>query len=784
MADNGKIDVDGLPVRLAGNLDSIVGVDKATRQAAQFPVTALPMPQGVVSAIQQQNATIEAVRASQGSGLPSYATRAALPAPGTLPRPAGGGDPLVTVTNDPTAANNGAWRDTGSAWVQSADRVSGLENRLSLYDYNDRSGASYRLESFDSNAVSHAVAQHLAGGSMASLSYSAVAGGMQISSIHSSIYYVVSTPYSKLPGITRVKLEAECVAIAGSSVQFGIGVGPVGGARRTYLYGSTGVITTAEGTTVQTVHAAAGAGTAFSVGDTIAVELTWDDAGNGDLTVTLPSGGRIAYLVTGVPDGLVWVAIRGQGTGLYKTLTVERVNPLEVEIVAAAEARATEIDAARASDLFALRGLLNGMKLFDPVGFSGLARSFDIFRRGDGSFFTGFDFDGAMPFAPAEATRTFYVSPSGSDSNAGTMAAPFRSLFRALHSQVGNVMVWVTPGDYFGDNSWRDANVTATKLIVRPTGPGRIVSSRHHVGLSWVLQSGSTYQATITTVGSVVDAATLTEHGDFTRLTEVASVAAVNAQPGSYYVNGTTIYVRTHNNRAPDASIYVFVASRNGKYHVDNGVAWIEGVDFYAGRHPFHQATVEPGASNTVYFTNCTFKYSGGVNTSAKNGFAANGKTFTYMRGCVAAQNLLDGFSYHESIVAGGPPTAVEIDCIGRSNGFDTGGTNNGSTMHDGGTIIRINGRYLDNQNRDVHDVGNSRSWNLGCTIGGGPVAVASGVGVGDTTRLWLDQCTVAGSPIALTTVISGSDSSSIYTHDCEIDGETEAGSNVSEYVA
>ena len=136
MADNGKIDVDGLPARPAGNLDSIVGVDKATRQAAQFPVTALPMPQGVASAIQQQNAAIEAIRGSQGSGLPSYATRAALPAPGTLPRPAGGGDPLVTVTNDTTAANNGAWRDTGSEWVQSADRVTGLEARLPVVERN------------------------------------------------------------------------------------------------------------------------------------------------------------------------------------------------------------------------------------------------------------------------------------------------------------------------------------------------------------------------------------------------------------------------------------------------------------------------------------------------------------------------------------------------------------------------------------------------------------------------------------------------------------------------
>src|SRR5690606_16228016 len=81
MADNGKIDVDGLPARPAGNLDSIVGVDKATRQAAQFPVTALPMPQGVESALRRQNQEMADLRGALGSGISPYATRAELPTP-------------------------------------------------------------------------------------------------------------------------------------------------------------------------------------------------------------------------------------------------------------------------------------------------------------------------------------------------------------------------------------------------------------------------------------------------------------------------------------------------------------------------------------------------------------------------------------------------------------------------------------------------------------------------------------------------------------------------------
>lgn len=54
-----------------------------------------------------------------------YATRAELP---TLT--AGDNGRVVNVTNDQTAANNGAWRWTGSAWVQGDDRTSILQRAV------------------------------------------------------------------------------------------------------------------------------------------------------------------------------------------------------------------------------------------------------------------------------------------------------------------------------------------------------------------------------------------------------------------------------------------------------------------------------------------------------------------------------------------------------------------------------------------------------------------------------------------------------------------------------
>lgn len=776
MADT-PIPVADLPKVAPGTLDSLVGVDESTGEARRFGLGDLPASAAQAAQLQTYVDAAEAARDAAMASGDIYATTAA-----GLDATTSG--QYFSVPSADSAEYLILYKNNAGSALEvkrypSAARADAIEDA-------DRSNCSYRIESFGASTVAKMTAEHLAGGSMASLSYSAVSGGMQIASTSSSIYYVVSTPYPRLPGIMRAKLTAQCTAISGSSVQFGIAVGPSAGTRRSYLYGSTGVITTSEGTTVQTVHQAASAATAFTVGDTVSVELEWDSTGAGTLTITLPAGGKAAFPVTGVPTtGIVWTAIRGQGTGKYTALRVERMNALETDRVAAAEARATELTSTNRNELFALRSLLANLAIADPSGFSGLTRAFSIYRQGGGKFFTNFDLEQVLPFTVAQATSVFYVdSATGSDSNPGSAALPFKSIYAAIHNKSGNVLVYVKPGNYFGNDSWRDANATATKLIVRPNGAGRIVCSRHQTGLSWSLAAGQakTYQATITSVGSVVDTTNENADGDFVRLDLLASIAAVEAQAGSYYVNGTTIYLHTHNDRAPDSSVYVFLAARNGKYQVDSGVAWIEGIDFYAGQHPFHQATVASGTTNTVYFKDCSFKYSGGVTTSAKNGFSSTGKCLTVMQGCVAAQNLLDGFNYHESAVAGGPPTAVEIGCIGRANGFDTGGTNNGSTIHDGGTIIRINGYYHDNQDRDIHDVNNARSWNLGCRIGGAPVAVASGAAAGDTTKTWLDECTIVGSATAMTTVISGSDAAIIYTSGCTITGATEAGSNVSSY--
>lgn len=100
MADP-KIPLSDLPPGLAGAYDKVAGVDTATGDARLFP---MPQP-----------------------GTPrSYATRASLPAASGFPE-----GYTVWVNNDPTPANNGTWAVLGGVWVLAADRVSGLEGRVS-----------------------------------------------------------------------------------------------------------------------------------------------------------------------------------------------------------------------------------------------------------------------------------------------------------------------------------------------------------------------------------------------------------------------------------------------------------------------------------------------------------------------------------------------------------------------------------------------------------------------------------------------------------------------------
>lgn len=168
-----RIELGGLPHGQPGPYDTVAGVDIATGEARQFP-----MPQ---------------------AGVPrSYATRASLPAASGFAE-----GYTVWVNNDPTPANNGTWAVLGGAWVQSADRVTGLEGRVAeLDEFAARKVVGKNL--FNKAAVTPGVALNDSGGTFA-------ASGRNVSDYipvdASSAYRVSGSGVNKLSWYTAAKVN-------------------------------------------------------------------------------------------------------------------------------------------------------------------------------------------------------------------------------------------------------------------------------------------------------------------------------------------------------------------------------------------------------------------------------------------------------------------------------------------------------------------------------------------------------------------------------------------------
>lgn len=356
-----------------------------------------------------------------------------------------------------------------------------------------------------------------------------------------------------------------------------------------------------------------------------------------------------------------------------------------------------------------------------------------------------------MDQAPTAFDFTKYVDGvNGVDTNDGsTLAKAFKSLDKALSwviSQTADTkaLVYVVSGTYNNPLSPR-RTATNHQWVFRPyNNTGRVICSNHE-SLTWTAVDNH-YSATSTSVVyAVYDASVLTAYGDFTKLTLKTSEAEVESTAGSYYVNGTAVYVHLADGRAPDANCLPFVNYQNLKV-AQNAKVWFENFDFYGGNATTTGcARIESVASNpatVAYFSNCTFKY------GQYNGLALLGGE-AYCENCTASSNGTDGFNYHAA--SGFLPYGVEINCTGRDNGT-SGNSDNGSSIHDGGSIVRFNGSYSRNIGRNIQDIGTgTQSWNLGCINRDSahttaPINWSSGDG-SSTTTMWLDHCASYGVP-------------------------------------
>lgn len=349
----------------------------------------------------------------------------------------------------------------------------------------------------------------------------------------------------------------------------------------------------------------------------------------------------------------------------------------------------------------------------------------------------GFD---VTSFAPTGVA--YYVSTSGNDGDTGaSWGHALRSVDVALAKADIDVL-YIGAGTYKRSNNWDGYNLARSVAIY---GTGTVILTQAQDGLTWV-QNGTypnVYQATRSNTTQVLDINFTDANGDYSMLTLQGSVANVDANPGSWYIDGANVvYVRTVDSRAADTSIWPIVAgsnTRNGRA-TGNLTIYMENLIFIGGYAGFEFANGGAGQTPSFYAKNCQFLFGNG------NGLEIKGVSTSILQNCVAAKSQSDGLNYHalNAVV----PKAIEIDCVGRDNGA-SGDDDNGTSIHDGGSIVRLNGQYYRNKGPNLVESAALESWNLGCTAHTSQASIAGArIDLNNLTSgtMWLDRCNSYGS--------------------------------------
>jgi hypothetical protein len=331
-----------------------------------------------------------------------------------------------------------------------------------------------------------------------------------------------------------------------------------------------------------------------------------------------------------------------------------------------------------------------------------------LYKATNGTYFSNATPDSYQTTTGAIA----YSSPAALSTGAGSQSDPKR--LTELLGDVSVGIIYLAAGDY--NDRWA-APVSRNLSVVCPSGKANI--NKFDLGITWVSQGGNVWLASGQTgaCGMVQDFSVLDSYGNPKKMELRLTQSEVTANANSFFLgsSGNAVYVRTFDNRSPDANIKL---SKTGV----NGVATVTSTTFYAKNLIFNSGTdaflLSGNSSGRAIFNGCTFRFGQGNNLSTVNA------TQHYLFDCFAFHARKDGFNYH---VNSGTGRTFEQNCIAKFNGVWANETNapknNGSTIHDGGLIIRLNGLYEENMNRQCHDVSpNTISYNVGC-IAGKPVS-------------------------------------------------------------
>jgi hypothetical protein len=371
----------------------------------------------------------------------------------------------------------------------------------------------------------------------------------------------------------------------------------------------------------------------------------------------------------------------------------------------------------------------------------------DLFKYG-GGYNTNFDIRSKKNKSGSGVT--YYVAPDGDDSNDGlTVITPLLGIDTAI-AKADVETVILLEGDYFLNVNYTTQLIINKSINLIGRGKVRIING---ISVEWAVNVTypNVYQVAPAPSGAkkVISLDKLDDYGDELGLTKKTALSTEVALIPFTYAIGSNLYI--HLLETPTAE-NILVLSDKGVLVTDSVGAtqinlYMENITIIGGASCITlttQTTQED--DNYLYAYNCKFLHS--TTSNILSGLGGN----YYMVGCIAAHGSTDGFNYHCNTTAK-KPNVIEINCIARYNGETTGGeSNNGSTIHDGGNIIRLNGDYFESQVGNVTDA-YAMSVNLNCKAHDSIITDATRAGnfvlikgAATTAKMWVIDCLSYGS--------------------------------------
>lgn len=305
-----------------------------------------------------------------------------------------------------------------------------------------------------------------------------------------------------------------------------------------------------------------------------------------------------------------------------------------------------------------------------------------------------------------------WVGFGGSGSSTGTRADPFLTMTQAFAAQKSRI--YMMPGDYY--RIWPTGIEPLIPVSVEaPYGRARFISGIQTTTLTWADIGAGVWRADpeydlVTLNTELFEQKYIDKNGLFKRLEKVTTLIECQALPGSWVaLDVDTLYVHTEDDREPDDDILI-CAHYQCPQQTSAISASYKNVSFIGGAAGAFDS--RPGADSSLFYAEgCEFLCSN--DRGGYRGLGAN----SILNNCIAALNATDQFSYHD--FNSNPCFAIEIDCVAfvpDHAGIATEdiNSNNASTCHDTGSIIRIGGNSVGQRGPVLVDANSSSSLNIG----------------------------------------------------------------------